>query len=70
MRLFEAQAQQPIDLPPIYCIGECTCGNDCHNNANYHQTFTTWNGNYPQLATEIDNADYAYATQQLMVVAV
>lgn len=54
-------------LPTVrYCVGTCTCGNDCHNNPDYHLTFTTWDGEYPQLQEDADADEYNLALSTLM----
>lgn len=58
MRLLGEQAEKP-DFP--YCVGVCTCGNDCHNNADYHQEVTnplnTLDRNAPAILTSFTSVD-------------
>jgi hypothetical protein len=56
-----------VETPaPAYCTSlVCVCGNNCHDDPNYHLTFTTWDGAYPQLQEGVSDDAYVVALEML-----
>jgi hypothetical protein len=43
-----------------YCVGPCTCGNNCHLNVEYHDKVTRFDPD-----AEVDDEQYEYALSLL-----
>jgi hypothetical protein len=61
MRLFGRQAPQQTVITASYCIGTCTCGQDCRTNTDLHTQITgaltcdDWTEEKPCNLPEVDD---------------